>query len=213
MADLKPSVRQIRVLLLDYGGVVADHYSQPYLDRLASLLGVAPGRALELVSEKSSHGQQYRLNMIDLPAFCRAIGHLSGVLPSDPAAVLQTWAQTYVPNQAMLNLIAHLRGSRGLRVGLLMNVDCDRLHYLREIEIDRHFDFIVASCEVGAMKPDAAIYQHALQANGLTTDPGEILYVDDRSNHIAAAAALGFQVRLFTTPGDFSLFVTERRYV
>jgi len=210
MADLIRSARQVRVLLLDYGGVVADHYSQPYLDRLASLLGVDPRRALELVSEKSPHGEQFRLNLIDLSAFCQAIGRLSGVPTTDPTAVLRSWAQTYVPNEAMLSLITHLREARGLCVGLLMNEDRDRLNYLREIGMDRHFDFIVASCDIGITKPNPGIYHYALHANGVTTDPGEILYVDDRSSHIASAEALGFQVKLFTTPGEFSLFITER---
>lgn len=200
---------QIRVLLLDYGGVVADHYSQPHLDELARLLSVDAKRALELVSENTPHGRDFRLGLISLAEFCGAITQLSGQVVTDPEAVLLAWARTYVPNQAMLNLIGHLKNSRGLRVGLMLNEDHERMKYLRQSGISQHFDFLVASCEVGAIKPDPMIFQYALEVNKVTRDPREILYVDDRPKHVDAASKLGFHGRLFIGHGEFSLYITE----
>lgn len=60
------------------------------------------------------------------------------------------------------------------------------------------FDGYVLSYEVGAMKPDEKIY---VAAEKLTGKRGaEILFLDDRADNIAAAAARGWQVIQHQTP-------------
>ncbi|MFZ5827138.1 MAG: HAD family hydrolase [Bacillota bacterium] len=64
---------------------------------------------------------------------------------------------------------------------------------LRKTGLDRFFgDFVFISSEVGAAKPDPRIFHHALEALGVT--PAESLYVGDKAEHdAAAAAAVGMQ--------------------
>ena len=51
----------IDTVMLDYGGVVADHYSEPYVSRLAAELGTTRRTALDVLGEHSVHGKQYLL--------------------------------------------------------------------------------------------------------------------------------------------------------
>jgi FMN phosphatase YigB (HAD superfamily) len=61
-----------------------------------------------------------------------------------------------------------------------------------ELEIDRAFEFIVVSHEVGYEKPHARIFEEALQRAG--TDPGETLHVGDSYEaDILPAAAMGLR--------------------
>lgn len=58
---------------------------------------------------------------------------------------------------------------------------------LRTARLDRFFgEFVFISSEVGAAKPDAHIFHHALQVLG--SRPEEALYVGDKADHDAAAA-------------------------
>ncbi len=67
---------------------------------------------------------------------------------------------------------------------------------LREhFQLDRFVDGYVISGDVGARKPDAAIYRTLLAKTGIK--PEEIVFVDDRPRNLDAAAELGFQTILF----------------
>jgi putative hydrolase of the HAD superfamily len=50
-------------------------------------------------------------------------------------------------------------------------------------------DHLVLSCEVGAAKPEPAIYQLALDRLGV--DPGQAVFVDDQASYCEGATALG----------------------
>ena len=70
----------------------------------------------------------------------------------------------------------------GLRVGVISNTEDGRLKELFEmIEIAAHFDLLVDSFIVGMRKPDAAIFNHALEQ--LQVAPCEAVYVGDSYGH------------------------------
>jgi HAD superfamily hydrolase (TIGR01509 family) len=57
------------------------------------------------------------------------------------------------------------------------------------------FDRVVASCHLGARKPDAAFYERLLQRIGL--EAHEVAFVDDRESNVAAAHAVGIPSHRF----------------
>src|SRR5205823_4947633 len=88
------------------------------------------------------------------------------------------------------------RLSPDLRVGILSNTTWEWIRRLREVQdwADR-FDPVLFSCELGLCKPDPAIYHLLLERLGL---PGaQVLFVDDREDNLAAAAALEIRGHLF----------------
>ena len=60
------------------------------------------------------------------------------------------------------------------------------------------FDTVVVSGDEGLIKPDAAIFALACARTGLA--PGDLLFVDDNADNIAAAQRLGFPVHRFEDP-------------
>jgi putative hydrolase of the HAD superfamily len=64
--------------------------------------------------------------------------------------------------------------------------------------IDRLFDAVVISCEVGLSKPDPRIYRHCLARLGL--EPPQALFVDDRADNIEGAARIGLRTLQFDGP-------------
>ncbi len=71
---------------------------------------------------------------------------------------------------------------------------------LRErFDLSRFIDGFVISGDVGARKPDAAIFKRLLAQTGVSAE--SIVLVDDRPRNLDAAAALGFQTILFGSAG------------
>ena len=67
------------------------------------------------------------------------------------------------------------------------------------IPTDKIFDHIVDSCEVGVRKPDAGIYQIALEKAGVPAE--QVLFLDDFEGNLVAAKALGID-GLLVTPDE-----------
>jgi putative hydrolase of the HAD superfamily len=59
------------------------------------------------------------------------------------------------------------------------------------------FDALIWSYQLGVIKPNPTIYRYALEK--LNAQPEKTLFLDDRSENITAARALGIQAILFST--------------
>ncbi len=64
------------------------------------------------------------------------------------------------------------------------------------------FKGIIVSGEEKMIKPDPKIYQLLLKRYGLSAE--KLLFIDDRSENIDAAKALGFHGHVFTTPEELA---------
>ncbi|MGH9394912.1 MAG: HAD-IA family hydrolase [Terriglobales bacterium] len=86
------------------------------------------------------------------------------------------------------------------RLGLLSNTNALHFEFLRRTRpLLDEFDFHILSHEVGAIKPEPAIFAAAEAAAGCA--PERILYFDDVPEFVAAARRRGWQAVLFTGPG------------
>ena len=96
-------------------------------------------------------------------------------------------------NRFRLNkpLIEFARALRPTRlVSILSNAGSDlRKNYIQPYGFEGWMDDIVISAEVGLVKPDAAIYQLALERLKLT--PEQAVFVDDLAENIEAARQAG----------------------
>jgi FMN phosphatase YigB (HAD superfamily) len=90
----------------------------------------------------------------------------------------------------VLPFMAGLR-ARGIKVAIVSNCDEQGRGLLDWLGVTPLADALVLSCEVGAAKPSARIFQRALQALGVSA--GAALFVDDNPEFCAAAAALGIR--------------------
>ncbi|PJH76373.1 MAG: hypothetical protein CO064_01585, partial [Anaerolineae bacterium CG_4_9_14_0_8_um_filter_58_9] len=119
-----------------------------------------------------------------------------GLPPSEADSVRQEF---FAGDSLDLDLINFLRSLRPkYRTGLLSNAWSDMRAYLIGQNIADVFDTIVISAEVGIMKPDARIYQLALEKLGVA--PAEAVFVDDFIVNIEGARAVGMYAIQFTRP-------------
>jgi putative hydrolase of the HAD superfamily len=79
--------------------------------------------------------------------------------------------------------------SHGVRAAIVSNCSEHTRDLLVKLGVPELVDEVVLSCEVGAAKPSAQIFRHALQQ--LRVPAGAALFVDDQAAFCAGAAALG----------------------
>jgi putative hydrolase of the HAD superfamily len=84
-----------------------------------------------------------------------------------------------------------LRGlrSRGVKIAIVSNCSEHTRDLLESNGVADLADTLVLSCEVGAQKPAAEIFTHALDQLGVTAQ--DSVFVDDQASFCASAAALG----------------------
>jgi 2-haloalkanoic acid dehalogenase type II len=95
------------------------------------------------------------------------------------------------PRPDAAETLAGLR-ARGLHVSIVSNIDDDQLTAIwGRLGLAEHVDAITTSEEARSCKPDARIFQLALEKAG-RPDPGSVLFVGDSPWHdVAGANALG----------------------
>jgi len=99
-----------------------------------------------------------------------------------------------------LDALRYLQGL-GLRLGVLSNWDVRLRETLAGLGLDRFFDFVITSCEVGFEKPHARIFRAALDAGGEL--PGRVVHIgDSRDADIVPALELGLRAVWIAADGD-----------
>jgi putative hydrolase of the HAD superfamily len=89
----------------------------------------------------------------------------------------------------------------GVRTGLLSNFDARLRPLLTRLDLERHLDVVVISCEVGAEKPHPAIFEAARRRAGIA-DPARIAFIgDQRLDDFEGAARAGWRPILLDPSG------------
>jgi putative hydrolase of the HAD superfamily len=181
-----------RLIIFDYGGVLATPQPAPDVEALSAEIGL----------EASGWTEAYwgRRRAFDLgeeagPYWSAVAGRPLG---ADQVARLEdldhaSWSH---PDPATLAFVERLIDG-GSAVALLSNAPAglaaaiDRLAWMEPVR--RRF----YSCRLGVAKPDPRAYWAVLEQLG--ADPGEAFFVDDRPDNVAGAERVGIPSMRFTT--------------
>ena len=95
------------------------------------------------------------------------------------------------PDLQMIELVQGIKSRYGLKVAAVSNEGRELTEYrIRKFALDKVCDFFVASCFVHYRKPDAEIYQVALDLAHV--QPKQVIYIEDRALFVEVAQNLGF---------------------
>ena len=116
------------------------------------------------------------------------------------------WNSHFTPNHAVLPWVESLIGR--VKLALLSNTNPIHMEYLIGVlPLLRRFDHLVLSHELKKMKPDPAIFAHALRLTGSL--PGRTAFFDDLPQFVEAARRVGIRGFLFTGADEFAAQLRE----
>lgn len=183
--------------IFDLGGVLIRHDNELLYDRLAAYCA-KPDEAREHLP-KWLHDQDVgtgRLSIEGLHGRLRADYDFEETYDR----FLELWSSHFSAEPGMEPLISAL--AQRHRVVLLSNTNAAHVEHIRKhYQVFDHIHAAYLSHELGLVKPDAASYLKVLEIEERSAK--DCIFIDDRAENTAAAAALGIRTVTFTGRAAF----------
>ncbi len=196
----------IRVVLFDFGGVVAEEGFYQGLLEIGKKNGLDSESFFQAV-DALIYETGYLTGRADEAAFWNAVRKRTGIRGTD-AGLRKDILKRFVLRPDMLAHADRLR-SKGFIVAMLS----DQTNWLEEIDLEtglfRHFDRVFNSFRIHKSKRDASVFTDVCSALGVTTE--ETLFVDDNINHIKRAQGEGLRTIHFVSIDDFDRQVVRMK--
>ena len=198
--------REIRALIWDLGGVILRTEDLSYREVWERRFGLGPWDLERLIfrSESSRRASIGKASVEDIWVSVQEELELtdeeSGQLRVD----------FFAGDRIDEELVAFIRSLKGpYKIGMITNAWPDTRQWMEEdARIADAFDHIVASSEVGMVKPTREIYLLSLE--GLGVQPDEAIFIDDFTENIEGAEALGMHGIHFQDPIEVIQSIRER---
>lgn len=195
-------VPNVRAVVFDWGGVVDRAPDEAHLAHWASLLGVETDQLMDALWGKEC--QLLEIGAISAEEFAQRTAQRLR-LPDASAAqrFLEEFYRYDSLNHEVLETIRLLRGR--YTIALLTNAGPNLDEWVRRthgLELQREFDLVINSSQVGARKPDPTIYHLLLDRLGVR--PEQVIYLDDLQRNVDVARHLRIHALQFVNP-TFSL--------
>ena len=185
----------LRGVFFDFGNVICAFDNRRILRALAPLCGRSP-EALERLIYSSALPTAYESGALSSHAFLAGISSLCGCAFPEEVFV-PAFTDIFTPIESTFALIRRLKPR--YKLGLISNTNpWHAEHGIRTTDVFSLFEAVTFSHEVGALKPDPRIFEHALAQLGLP--PEACAFIDDVPAFAQAATALGMHGITYTGP-------------
>ena len=186
----------IKAVIFDCFGVLIDPIYESFIQ------SVSPGTA-EKIKKSDQAADSGRINDEIRRAEIIKLLDDEGIKGED---ALTRAYQTARYNQPLLDYILELKSH--CKTGLLSNVSDNIWQIFSKQQLDEYFYDSVLSFQVGITKPQPEIYH--LSAERLGLQPGECVFVDDKTMNIEAANSVGMQGILYS---EFERFKQDLKLI
>ena len=185
----------IRAVFFDFGGVIVRTEYQAPRQHLAERLGMEYEDVDKIVFESPSSVRASIGEISDKEHWAEVTRRLRRPA-SEMEAIREEFFAGDVVDREIVDFLRSLRPH--YHVGLISNAWPDLRDYITRLKFEDAFDHMVISGEVGVMKPEARIYQIALEQAGVS--PNEAVFVDDFIENIEGCEVLGMRGIHFRNP-------------
>ncbi len=193
-----PRPGEIRAVLLDFGGVIAEEGFRLGLEAIALRNDVEPA-SLYREAEEAIYDTGYITGRGTEADFWERLRRRTGIEGADDALADEI-LRRFVVRPGMIAAVRALR-----RQGILVAILSDQTDWLERLDArDRfflEFDRVFNSYRVGKGKRDATVFDDVVR--GLGVAPAEALFVDDNPGHVERARSRGLSALLFRTVDAF----------
>jgi HAD superfamily hydrolase (TIGR01509 family) len=200
-------VKDSPVFIFDLGKVLVDFDYSIAERKIAARSSRAP-EELHAFLGSSPLLVDYESGRLTREKFYEAVRDAIG-FRGDLAEFSGYFADIFAEMAGTIALHAELR-QRGFKTYIFSNTnDLAIEHVRRNFPFFKNFDGYIYSYEVGAMKPDAPIYEAMEKMCGRRG--ADLIYMDDRAENIAAGAARGWQTIFHESPEKTRRALVDRQ--
>lgn len=186
---------KIEAILFDLGKVIIDFNFDTGIQALHSCCSISRDQLEDVLWDEKwiRRYERGEISTRDFHAYLCASANLKMELPQ----FCETWSSVFLPDLIISeNLLAALKGNYPLI--LVSNTNEAHAEFIRaKYRVFDYFDHLIFSYEVGALKPDPEIFNHAIKLAG--HPPASLFYTDDREENIFAARQLGLRAHRFVS--------------
>ena len=160
-----------------------------------ALEGLCPHEAAAIPKLLAGTGlvEQFETGLVEPRDFVAEISRVLD-LNLDYQRFCEIWSSIFTDTLLPESMLEGLKA----RYRLLLLSNTNAIHFAmirRNYPLLRHFDDLILSYEVKAMKPQPAIYRAAIER--ARCEPGECFYTDDIAEYVAGAQAMGIDAVQF----------------
>jgi glucose-1-phosphatase len=196
----------LRTVLFDLGNVLVHFCHVRMCQQMGGILGCSGDEARNWLIDSGLMWEFERGRLTDAE-LQRALEKKTG-RPVALELLTEACSDIFSLNEPIVPVIESLK-SRGLRLVVLSNTSRWHVEWIR-----RHwtvldlFDELVLSYEVGAIKPEDAIFEAAVRA--IQCKPAECFYTDDIPRYVERGRKFGLQAEVFTNVPSLVKHLAER---
>ena len=186
---------KIKAILFDLGKVLVDFNFETGVQALHAACSISRNRLDEVLWDENWI-RRYERGEISTSEFHTYLRETAD-LQMDLSDFCQTWSSVFLPDVIVSeDLLVSLK--RNYPLILVSNTNEAHIDYVRaNYRVLDYFDHTVLSYEVGSLKPDRKIFEHAVAVSGFSVS--ELFFTDDREENILAASDLGMHAHQFKT--------------
>ena len=188
----------IKVLMLDYAGVVGTWDEDLFLENLSKTYSLSKKEVNKTLYDEDLF-QEYETGQIDYKSFSDAFSKRSKK-KVDPKEYLKAIKNVHRDKPEVISFIKTLKNKIKL-VLVPQNGDGEWIVNKRDLRSVKIFDKIYVTYKFKVGKIDSIFFKQCIK--DLKVKPEEILYFDDKQKYIDAAKKVGIGAFLFTNLNDF----------
>jgi putative hydrolase of the HAD superfamily len=189
----------IKAVAFDYGNVISLSPSPETTEKLAALTGLAVETIRDF--DRKNRGNLLDRGVCDTRGYYYRLFSFARAVPLEEnmdAIVKVDIGAWKLLNNDTVELMRSVK-KLGCKTAILSNMPGEFLNWAREaVPVFREVDAGIFSCEMGAVKPEEAIYRSLRNALGCGYE--ELVFFDDMADNIAKAVALGIHGFVFQGP-------------
>ena len=204
MEDITKANGKIDIVLLDFGGVIAEEGFKQGLTAVARANGVDEGAFVQTAFD-IIYSTGYVLGKAPESAFWDALKRETGVR-GDDASLRNEIFSRFILRDWMIDLVNKLKAN-GIKVGILS----DQTELLEELDkkydFFRLFNYVFSSYRLGKGKRDPSLFDDVARA--VNVEPDRILFIDDDPGHVNRARQKGWKAMLYIEQAGFQQELEE----
>ena len=194
-----------KAIIFDIGNVLIHFDGERMLRQISQVLGISESQVIDLYVHQEL-GSHYEKGLVTSEEFYQRFSQLAHQSHVD-TAFWKAFCDIFKPNPEMETLIRELK-ERGQRLILLSNTCEAHFDYIhKQFELLALFDRAILSYQVGARKPERAIFEAAVKAAGVP--PEQCFYTDDITAYVSAARELEIPAVTFTSATSIRLHLEQ----